>query len=223
MADGPARDRDTAFEAWDERWRHPEAETAWLTPEPDVLERLAELGTRGTRRALDLGCGLGRHALACAEAGLETVALDASASGLAHLRAEAARRGRRIACIEGRMTALPFADASFDYLLSWNVVYHGDGEIVAQVIAEIARVLAPGGIFQGTLLSKRSSRFGRGREIAPDTFVDPEGDGDKAHPHFFCDAAGLLALFAGFEAWSLRDVDQKGSADYHWHFVAERR
>ena len=34
-------------------------------PEPDVIALLPELEARGARTALDFGCGVGQHALAC--------------------------------------------------------------------------------------------------------------------------------------------------------------
>jgi tellurite methyltransferase len=103
--------------------------------------------------------------------------------------------------------ALPFADESFDYVLSWNVIFHGTMGDVGHRLAEIWRVLKPGGLFQGTMLSKRDVQFGRGRAIAPDTFI--RGSDPKAHPHFYFDLAGLAALFAGFELLSLTQEEQR--------------
>ena len=124
------------------------------------------------------------------------------------------------------MTELPFDDEAFDYVLSFNVLYHGDPEIVRTAVAEIRRVLKPGGIFQGTMLSKRNAGYGLGTEVAPDTFVRDPGDemddADKVHPHFYCDAAGLVALYDGFELLSLRDQLHKSPGSWHWHLVAER-
>src|SRR3546814_12385605 len=97
------------------------------------------------------------------------------------------------------MTDLPYADASFDYVLSFNVIYHGDAGVVGRAVAEIYRVLKPGGLFHGTLLSKRNRNYGLGREIAPDTFVIDGAAGDKGHPHFYCDAAGVVKLVEDFE------------------------
>jgi hypothetical protein len=47
------------------------------------------------------------------------------------------------------------------------------------------------------MLSKRDGQFGRGRRVAPGTYI--RGSDAKAHPHYYCDLAGLAALFAGFE------------------------
>jgi hypothetical protein len=88
-------------------------------------------------------------------------------------------------------------------------------------LAEIWRVLKPGALYQGTMLSTRNTNYGRGRAVAPDTFVD--GTKEKAHPHFYCDAAGLIALFAGFELLSLTQQQQRKPDSWHWHVVAERR
>jgi SAM-dependent methyltransferase len=131
----------------------------------------------------------------------------------------------QIDLVQSMMTDLPFADASFDHVLSWNVIYHGDEDIVARSIAEIARVLKPGGTFLGTMLSARrlpvEQAKAPGREISRNTWVF-EGPGDKVHPHYFCNARDLLALFQGFEVLALRDQIHDTPGSWHWHLLAER-
>ena len=83
----------TAIEAWDKKWGTDEGRADWLEPEPDVIALLPELQARGTRTALDLGCGVGRHALLLAEHGLVVEAIDGSATGLAVARETAQARG----------------------------------------------------------------------------------------------------------------------------------
>ena len=61
-----------------------------------------------------------------------------------------------------------------------------------------------------------------GRRIAPDTFVNDAIE-ERAHPHCYCDAAGLVALFAGFELLSLVQRLHKKPGSWHWHILAERR
>ena len=43
--------------------------------------------------------------------------------------------------------------------------------------------------------------------MAPDTFI--RGGDVKAHPHYYCDLAGLAVLFAGFELLSLTQAEQR--------------
>ena len=116
---------------------------------------------------------------------------------------------------------LPFADESFHYVLSWNVIFHGTMGDVGRRLAEIWRILKPGGLYQGTMLSKRDAQFGHGQPVAPDTFI--RGSDAKAHPHYYCDLAGLAALFAGFELLSLTQEEQRRPGSWHWHILAERR
>ena len=208
----------TAVEAWDERWATPEGRADWLEPHPAVAAMVPVLKACGAQHALDLGCGVGRHALLFAERGFAVEAIDGAGAGPDFAGREAVARGLRLSLRRADVDALPFADASFDYVLSWNVIFHGTLGDVGRRLAEIWRVLKPGGLYQGT---KRDAQFGRGRPVAPDTFI--RGSDAKAHPHYYCDLAGLAALFAGFELLSLTQEEQRRPGSWHWHILAERR
>lgn len=212
---------DTAHRKWNETWQSEDGRRAWSEAEPDVLACAATVIAAGGSRALDLGCGVGRHALALARMGFDVDALDGSEVGIAQLRKSAQAEGLALRTHHGSMTELPFDAASFDYLLAFNVIYHGDPEILAATVAEITRVLRPGATLQLTMLSRRNVNYGVGNEIAPNTFVVPDATDDKIHPHFYCNAAELVALLPGFEVRSLVDREQK-PGHWHWHVVAER-
>jgi SAM-dependent methyltransferase len=211
----------TAHQAWDQRWQSESGRADWLTPDAGVLAAIDELHTRSAQTALDLGCGVGRHTLALARAGFTTYAFDGSAAGIDYLRTAAETAGLTIEARVGQMTRLPYSDAQFDYVLAFNVIYHGDATIVRRVLDEIRRVLKPGGLYQGTMLSKRNAKYGVGSEIAPNTFVI-DNDGDKDHPHFYCNARELLELYDGFELLSLTDKLHEKPGSWHWHLLAER-
>jgi SAM-dependent methyltransferase len=211
----------TAYHAWDWHWRNDMDRAEWLVPEPEVMEVIELLRLRGASRVLDLGCGVGRHLVPLARAGFETHGLDGSETGLAHSRRALEEAGLAAVLRLGLMTALPYADRSFDYVLAFNVIYHGDETVVRRTVAEIQRLLHPGGLYQGTMLSKRNINYGCGTEVAPNTWTR-EGDLDKGHPHSYCNAAGLLSMFAGFEPLSLVDRVHRKPGSWHWHLLAER-
>ena len=211
----------TAVEAWDERWATPEGRADWRVPHPAVAAMIPVLQARGAKTVLDLGCGIGRHALFFAEHGFAVEAVDGAAAGLDFARQEAAARKLRLGLRQANADALPFADASFDYVLSWNVIFHGTMGDVGRRLAEVWRILKPGALYQGTMLSKRDAQFGHGRHVGPDTFI--RGSDAKAHPHYYCDLAGLAALFAGFDFLSLTQEEQRRPGSWHWHIIAERR
>jgi len=213
---------ETAIEAWDKRWATAEGRAEWHDPEPDVVALLPELKKRSARTALDLGCGVGRHAVLLAEHGLKVEAIDGSSAGLAVARETAQARGVSLGLRQETADALPFDDSSFDFVLSWNVIYHGTLGDVGRRLAEIWRVLKPGALYQGTMLPTRNINYGRGRTVAPDTFV-VDGADERGHPHYYCDAPTLVALFAGFELLSLKQQLHSKPGSWHWHIIAERR
>jgi tellurite methyltransferase len=213
----------TAHEFWDDRWQSESGRRGWSIPDPQVRACLEELQLKGYRSMLDLGSGAGRHALLMAEMGFEATALDASPTGLGFLAKEAKARNFNIATVEGHMCKLPFRDGEFDYVLALNVIYHGNENEVCRAIAEIRRVLRPGGVFQGTLLSKRHCEYGLGREISRGTFIqDRAPNSDRDHPHHYTSASEAIALLHGFELLRMVDREQKRPGQWHWYFEAER-
>jgi SAM-dependent methyltransferase len=109
------------------------------------------LGLRPGDRVLDMGCGAGRHAFEMYRRGADVIAFDQDADELATVREWfAAMRdsgevpaGAEADVKEGDALALPFADGEFDRIVAAEVLEHIPADI--QAIAELARVLRPGG------------------------------------------------------------------------------
>ncbi|MBF0506717.1 MAG: class I SAM-dependent methyltransferase [Nitrospirae bacterium] len=212
---------DTAFQAWDRKWMTEEGRAGWTRPEQDVIDIVPLLRLRSVNTVLDLGCGVGRHSLLLASEGFAVCSLDASAAGLEIARSNARDAKLPIDFCCSKMTDLPYSADNFGYVLAWNVIYHGDPFIVERSLKEISRVLRRGGIFQGTMLSKRNVLYGNGRLIAKDTFIIDDDD-EKSHSHYYCDYSELLELWAGFRVFCVSHKEHDKPGSYHWHFRAEK-
>ena len=101
----------------------------------------------GDECVLDVGCGTGMMALRIAAQypGCTVYGADLSPKMIAVARRDAEKRGLAVNFRVGSITDLPYAGGSFDVVIT-NIMYHHlDLAEKRQAVAEIARVLKPGG------------------------------------------------------------------------------
>ena len=121
-------------------------------------------------RLLDLGCGPGTISVGLAEAVApgELHAIDMEDTQIEMARAAARAGGHENAFFRtGDATDLPFEDASFDVVHCHALLNHVPG--TQAVLAEVRRVLKPGGLMAARELFGDSSFF------EPGHYVDAEG------------------------------------------------
>jgi SAM-dependent methyltransferase len=119
--------------------------------------RFDRLGVRAGDLVLDAGAGFGRHAFELARRGANVVALDYAADEVIATRAVFGgmvaagdiAEARYVGALRGDATALAFADASFDRVITSEVLEHIQNDVGA--ISELVRVLKPGGTFACTV------------------------------------------------------------------------
>jgi SAM-dependent methyltransferase len=123
------------------------------------FDRLTELGLPSGALVLDAGSGFGRHAFELARRGYHTVALDHAADEVEATRATLAAmvesgeaEDKHVAgVVRGDATALPFPDATFDAVVTSEVLEHIPDDVGA--LAELRRVVRRGGLVAVTVPS----------------------------------------------------------------------
>lgn len=111
--------------------------------EPGALELLANMNIAPGSQMLDVACGAGQIAIPAARAGVKVTGVDIATNLIDHARTRAAAEGLAIQFEEADAEQLPFADASFDTVVSLvGAMFAPRPDLVA---AELMRVCRPGG------------------------------------------------------------------------------
>jgi SAM-dependent methyltransferase len=138
-------------------------------PEP-LLEDREYAG----KRILDISCGYGRNLGLLLDLGFEVHATEVSPEVVAKTGSQFPQVQMRV----GRNGRLPYEDGTFDFLLACNTCYYLEPRLTfADNLAEIARVLRPGGSFVGSMPGPDHFIF-VGGEPLPDGSVVVRADRD---------------------------------------------
>ena len=133
--------------------------------------------------ALDIACGTGNVAIPLARLGAVVAGVDIAANLIVQARERAAAEGLSIAFDEGDAEQLPYADASFDAVVSmFGAMFAPRPELVA---SEFARVLKPGGLlamanWNPASFTGKMFRVGSGHVPPPPGIAPPVLWGDDA-------------------------------------------
>ncbi len=168
-------------------------------PNEDMPGFCALLQAQNARKVLDLGCGSGRHVVYLANAGFEVCGFDQAPHALDLARQWLQESGLQADLRNGDMLEpLPFPNETFDGVLSIAVIHHTVLSKIRDIIAEMERVLKPGGLIFVTVRWK----FGEGDEIPadeiePDTYVPLDGS-EKGLAHHLFTEESLREVFSTF-------------------------
>ena len=111
--------------------------------EPGALDFLKRLNIEPGQRMLDVACGAGQIAIPAARAGVQVTGIDIATNLIERARSRAQAEGVRVQFDEGDAEMLPYADASFDIVVSLiGAMFAPRPDCVA---AELIRVCCPGG------------------------------------------------------------------------------
>ena len=166
-------------------------------------------------RVLDVGCGTGTLAIMTKQLHPESevIGIDADSKILGIARAKAAKGGIRLTFDQGMADQLPYADSSFDRVLSSLFLHHLSTENKGRTLREVLRVLRSGGRFDAvdfgpprTFYSRLVARFIVNNEevaanlqgLLPEMFREA-GFQDVLETKQFMTVAGALSFYQGLK------------------------
>ncbi|MHB0869404.1 MAG: class I SAM-dependent methyltransferase [Chloroflexota bacterium] len=111
---------------------------------------------------LECGCGAAGMSIYLANRGFRPVAADLSTNALRiarlNARAHAGTKGiERLDTVAADVFSLPFADNSFDVVMSYGLLEHFEPSAVRGALLELVRTLRPGGLFVSDIAHGRFS------------------------------------------------------------------
>ena len=155
---------------WNEQWKAESKQNYWLEPDNKVVELAKYLKINKIYDMLDLGCGIGRHTLYFAQEGFNVTALDSSSNALNIVRQKLVALGLNANLLEGDYDRDLFKAESFDFVLAFNVIYHGYRQNFQNSIQLVHKWLRPGGLFFFTCPTRKDAKFGNGEQVAINTY-----------------------------------------------------
>ena len=132
-------------DTWESYWKNLDNHDWWKKPASEVQDLISSLSSIEKPKILDLGCGLGRHAIAFALAHFTITAVDSSANAIKHLIEWARSLKLQIETLVCDVLDDSLRGETFDVVLSYNVIYHGSRSRFAKSIRHVQTMLKPDG------------------------------------------------------------------------------
>lgn len=199
---------------WEQRYKDGKARISYPYDEVVgfMLGRYAA-DRRSQTTVLDFGCGPGNHLWFLAENGFDAHGVDTSETAIALAKKAVARVGNDFDRRKIKISnddGLPFDDGLFDVVIDRSSLGQNRASEIPGLVAEIHRVLKPGGTYFGINFSDHYPELHRAQNYGAGDFADFDRGNlkDIGSRHFFS-VSEIFDLFTQYEIEDIRVLDSR--------------
>ncbi len=128
---------------------------------PAILRALVESGTIAPCRAIEFGCGAGNYVIYLAGRGFDATGVDLSSVAIGMATHSASRKGVSCRFVAADVLGdLPELSGPFDFAYDWELLHHIFPPDRERYVANVFRLLRPGGRYLSVCFSENSPQFG---------------------------------------------------------------
>lgn len=198
---------------WDEHYERPKSKLAF--PDENLVRLLSRIQPKN-KKALDFGCGSGRHSYLLQNEGYLVTACDTAKTTIDLLNEESSS----IRFLHTPGMNLPFSPNEFGLIVSWGVFHYNPREDAKNLLSSLYESLEEGGYLLGSIRADGDTHLGlsQGKMNLADL------NGGYAETYSLKDLKSLLSIFSkvsiGYsERTPLGKLEERIC---HWFFLAEK-
>lgn len=201
-------------EVWEQRYARGEIDTRYpFDLVIGFLYRTFPESLRSQTKILDFGCGIGNHLQFLIESGFDTYGADTSSSAVSKARIlmkEVFPSYSPENIRNNEVDLLPFEDGMFDAIIDRSSLGQNKSTHIKSLVAEMDRVLKPGGVYFGINFSDHHPELYLGDDLGSGDFGffskgKFQGIGQR---HFFS-VAEIRDLFSRFKIDDIRTLQNR--------------
>lgn len=195
-------------------------------PDENLVRLVArEINSRGggnTLKAIDIGCGSGRHMALLEESGIDTACGSDYSLNALNICREAGFQN----VINCDNKNLPFKDEIFDIAVAWGSLHYSSKEEMRLMLSEVKRIIKSGGSLFATLRRDNDTYLKTGTHLGNNTWRTGLDDLTGTVASFFSEdeLKDIFSIFKSFSyGWMERTIiGDTGKVISHWVISARR-